>query len=459
MARQAVGVKHAVSLPKRAALRFPRAAAMYRLLARHRRRVARRAGVAAEPLISWGRRQPVGPLIRRAITTLRGRAAIAVVPADRLLLGSDNGLTADDDARLRRDLPVSSTPLPRWPHVRLLEQLLDHGQTVITRELLVDSPYWHHARGAIASVGHYLGAVDETGISERARELVLRLSPGLRAKGRHGPALDPDVRVRRIRASDCYEVVSGHYRLAADYVLGSRDATVIVEPGSVWTPLQRMLRQMSWLEGRRELYQPIDSPELEKEWILVRRCTDRLAYMTAFLSRLGMMGSGSLKYLDVGSCYGWFVSEMLRLGFDAWGMERDRLAPVLGEAMYSLDRHRVLVGDCADLLKGYPVTDVVSCFSVVHHFAAGQGSCSAEELIARISKVTGRVLFFDSGESHEAWFADSLRGWSPDFIQDWLRSHTDFDEIHRLGTDHDAVAPFQDNYGRTLFACVRSKTD
>jgi len=64
------------------------------------------------------------------------------------------------------------------------------------------------------------------------------------------------------------------------------------------------------------------------------------------------------------------------------------------------------------------------------------------------------VLFFDTGEEHEAWMRGKLPGWTPEFVARWLRENTTFDEIVPLGRDED-VATFPGNYGRTLFACVR----
>jgi hypothetical protein len=59
------------------------------------------------------------------------------------------------------------------------------------------------------------------------------------------------------------------------------------------------------------------------------------------------------------------------------------------------------------------------------------------------------------GQEHEAWFRESLAGWNADHIEQWLRENTTFTKFYRLGTDRDNVPPFADNYGRTLFACLR----
>jgi hypothetical protein len=132
------------------------------------------------------------------------------------------------------------------------------------------------------------------------------------------------------------------------------------------------------------------------------------------------------------------------------------LAPPLGEAAYDLDPSSITVGNCEDFLTGSGRPwDVVSCYSLLHHFVLGRGSVSAEELARRLDKATGRVLFFDTGQEHEAWFRESLAGWDTDHVLAFLRENTTFDEIVDLGPDDDAVGAYADNYGRHLFACVR----
>ena len=51
-----------------------------------------------------------------------------------------------------------------------------------------------------------------------------------------------------------------------------------------------------------------------------------------------------------------------------------------------------------------------------------------------------------------------LPEWDPPFIAKFLEKNSTFDEIIDWGPDADAVAPYQDNYGRHLFACIRMST-
>ena len=84
-----------------------------------------------------------------------------------------------------------------------------------------------------------------------------------------------------------------------------------------------------------------------------------------------------------------------------------------------------------------------------------RGSISAIEMLKLLDRTTSSVLFFEMGQGHEEWFKESIAGWDPDRIERWLKDNTTFKKIYRLGTDTDNVAPYANNYGRTLFACLR----
>lgn len=406
------------------------------------------------------RRVPYPPAVKRVGAQLRLRPGVAVVPMDSLLLGGENAMSAADYARATGDLLRPSTPIARWPHVELLQDYVAHGESALEPESFGRSSYLANARRCVATTGHYFGATTDEEILAVAGGFVRRFEgaggqPGSSRPSQSRP--DEPIRVRPIRHSSCYEVVDGHHRLAARFVRGEPTAQVVVERRQVWTPLQSLLREMSWLDGRMQLYQPLSSPELDATWTQVRKCTDRMGRMREFLGERGLLSeNGDRTYLDVACCYGWFLGQMRELGYDVHGIERDPLGAVLAEQAYGVESARITVGDCVPALEAAGATyDVVSCFSLLHHFVLGRGPSSPEHLAQLLDKVTGRVLFFDTGQGHEAWFKADLPGWDADFIEDWLRRNTSFDEIVRLGPDEDAVPPFEDNYGRMLFACVR----
>jgi hypothetical protein len=405
-------------------------------------------------------RQSVAALRRRWAQPRRRRIRVSL---DRVLRGGDNGVTAAHYARIVGDPMLPSCPLASTPHVRLLEQYDKDGEAIFEPAVLENTDYYRNAFLAMDAFGHYFDARSPEHLPAVVKRFVdqyrgddLSHLPQQRGQSRD----DDPVSVRPIAESDCYQVYDGHHRLAIAFARGVRELEVVVEDEAVQTPLQLLLKDVLWLQGRRELYQPVASPELEAEWTLVRKCSDRFGKMRAFLSERSLVPPTCATYLDIGSSYGWFVERMASLGFETWGVERDPIAARVGEWVYGLRDEQTIRSDCTRFLKAAPGTyDVTSCFSLLHHFALGMGAITAEEFARLLDRVTGRVLFFETGQGDEAWFRDTLgRGrndWDPPFIERWLREHTSFREILPLGRDEDAVPPFEENYSRMLFACVR----
>lgn len=373
------------------------------------------------------------------------------VPITRLLLGGQNGTTGHQFADAMGD--------PLWPSRRVVDgphaEMIERGPSQTDQEILASS-YGRMAMTCVRHTGRYFAATDEEGVVRQARQFLAR------AAGEQTPVVTGDhhsppgvpVLVVPIADSDCYQVLDGHHRIALAAAAGESTVSVRVRRGRVTTPLQDLLRKMSWLKGGRELYQPLDAPELEALWPTVRCCVDRLESMESFLR--DRLPSLSGRYLDVASCYGWFVHQMGELGFASEGIEQDSLGGTVGRLAYGLDPARIRFGDAVEHLRGtHEQWDVVSCFSLLHHFVLGRGSCEPEELVKLLDKVTGKVLFLDTGQEHERWFRSSLKGWNPEHIRNFLLENTTFDQILDLGPDRDAVGPYADNYGRHLFACVR----
>lgn len=396
------------------------------------------------------------PTRHRLARLTRWHPGLRDVPVGHLLLGGQNGMSASRFASALGDPLWPSRAVAAGPHAALLAQAREAEPT---DQQILASAYARMARACIRHTGRYFGAVDDAGIVAQARGFLRSALDGGDAEQPtgelHSPSGQP-ILVVPVEDSHCYQVVDGHHRVASAAAAGAATVPVRVRRGAVTTPLQDLLRKMSWLHGGRELYQPVPSAELDGHWPTVRCCTDRLEAMDAFLRReLGGTLSGT--YLDVASCYGWFVAQMGTLGFDAEGMERDPLGATIGRLVYGLDPARIRTGDAVGLLRSTRETwDVVSCFSLLHHFVLGRGSCDAVELVRLLDRATGRVLFLDTGQEHERWFRSSLRGWNPSHIREFLLANTTFDRVLDLGPDRDAVGRYADNYGRHLFACVRT---
>jgi hypothetical protein len=383
------------------------------------------------------------------------------IRVDACLLGGDNGISAASFARMVGDIRRASRPISEWPHVKLLRQFEAIGDRIWEREVFEQTDYYKNALLSIDMCGRYFDAVVPEQIQSGARRFVgcyLGTKEELpRQTGQSDEAGEGEyVTVHPVKDSACYQVSDGHHRLAIAYLKGAREVMGFIRPPCVTTPVQDLLLDVSWLKGRRELYQPIDSPEVTR-WVLVRRCSDRLAKMTRLMQAEGLMPPASSSYLDVACSYGWFVSEMQKAGFKAEGVERDPSAIEIGKVMYGLKPEQLRRSDAAGFLRSRQDRfDVTSCFSLAHHYILNRLNVSAEELLGMLDLVTRRVMFFDMGQSHEEFFSGgALAGWDPDHIGKWLKDNTTFTRIVPLGPDEDAVPPFQHSYGRMLFACLR----
>lgn len=406
--------------------------------------------------------------VRRRISRLKERYGawaskrrLRPIRLDACLLGGDNGVSASNFARMVGDIRRASRIIAEWPHVKLLRQYDLMGERVWERNTFEQTEYYKNAAINIELCGRYFDAVKAEQIQVGARRFVnLYRGVGEAASPQIGQSdvknLNEHVTVHPIADSAYYQVADGHHRLAIAYTKGIREVRARIESRPVTTPVQELLLNVLWLNGRREIYQPIDSPEVSG-WVLVRRCTDRLAMMKEFLHSEGLMPPASTSYLDVACSYGWFVSEFQKMGFHAQGVERDPNAISVGEVIYGLDRHQICRSDAVGFLRSAQVKyDITSCFSLAHHYRLNRLNATAEELVQSLDSATRRVMFFDMGQEHEEFFSGGrLAGWNPDHIHRWLEDNTSFARIVRLGKDEDAVAPFEKSYGRTLFACIR----
>lgn len=383
------------------------------------------------------------------------------VALDRILCGGEHGLNGQQYARHSGDMTRTSTPVRQSVQAGLLEEYKKIGKQVFSPEFFRQTGFYANAENCLRLFGNYFSATRECQIIYVAENVVRKYrgeavdTSRLARSGGFSNMSQPP-RVFPIRHSDCFQVYDGHHRLAIACARGDTEAAVrIVNPPQL-TSLQELLLEVSWNPGKLEVYQPINSPELGSEWQLVRRCTDRFEMMKRFLRSRGLDRSSGHTYLDVACNYGWFVEAMQEFGYQSTGVEVDWAARQIGINFYHLRENQLIGSEAVRFFRSQPSQyDIVSCFSLMHHFVMGRGSVAPEELLGLLSRSTKRVLFFDMGEEHEGWFKKTLAGWDPDSIETWLQSYGNFSEIVRLGTDKDNVPPYEKNYGRTLFACVK----
>lgn len=397
------------------------------------------------------------PRLVKAVGILQPRR----ISLEQILCSGEHAIPSAQYARITGDLLRPSRRFTDSPHVQLLELYRRLGEEVFEPEEFHQTLYYLNALQCIRVTGHYFHCLREDQVVELAKQFVVRFLgetsrsvPDARFRESFSPRWKLPT-VRRIRWSNCYELIDGNHRLAMEWLRGRRRKWVWVVPGSTVTPLQQLLLDVTWTRGSRELYQPIDSPELTKHWRLVRRCDDRFRLIKEFLSRESLLPPASTTSLDVACSYGWFVREFQTLGFKSQGIEIDWASKQLGQLIYRLAPDQVIKGDVvAELRKMDQRVDVTTCFSLLHHFVLGRGSVGADEMLRLLDRVTGRVLFLDTGEGHERWFSKSLAQWNPDFIEAFIKQNSSFRRVYRLDTDQDGER-YPGNYGRTLFACLR----
>ena len=394
-------------------------------------------------------------IIRRLQCLLRNRTFL--LPISSMLQGGERLIPADQYSRLICKPLRPSIPVASGPHVKFLLEYKKKGTKIFDPGIFERTEYYMNALECIEYTGEYFSARSANQIRNVAKafidSFVKRNKIGFpHGHNGHSP-IGSSVLVRPIKHSSCYEIVDGNHRIAAAFAKGCNTMRVKSVGVPTLTPAQKALMDVLWQEGRTELYQPINLPEVQN-WTLVRHCKDRLNKILLFLKHLEL--STNHNYIDLGCSYGWFVLQMLKQGYSALGVERDPFAINIGKMIYGID---LKYFERSSLIKFFKLNnksfDIVSCFSVLHHFVLHKDVMSPVDLIYYLDKITKKVLFLETGQNHEFWFKNCLSEWSPKFISNWIHKHTTFKTVVNLGPDSDSVGKFSGNFGRSLFACIR----
>ena len=135
------------------------------------------------------------------------------VPTERILLGGQNGHTAEEYAAWSGDLTWGSTRVLDGPHAELLRRSASGD---LSDAEILDSGYGAMARACIRGSGHYFGAADDAGVVRVARDFLGHDNEGATA-GRKPAQSAPDtpVLLAPVRGSGCFQVIDGHHRVAA----------------------------------------------------------------------------------------------------------------------------------------------------------------------------------------------------------------------------------------------------
>ena len=202
------------------------------------------------------------------------------------------------------------------------------------------------------------------------------------------------------------------------------------------------------------IYQPLPCPELDSQWVLARRCSDRLEKMLGHIEVANIPLSA--RALDVGSYYGWFVNQFRRRGIRAEGVEKDNIAITIGNIAYNNINSWIHKNEGTRFLAtNKEPYEIMICLSVMHHLVTQREKSDPLHLLKLLDANTTKVMFFEMGQEDEGWFAGPLSGWSVQAIENWVLNNSAFKTAVRLGPDGDRVGRFKDNFGRMLFAFMK----
>lgn len=162
--------------------------------------------------------------------------------------------------------------------------------------------------------------------------------------------------------------------------------------------------------------------------------------------------------LDLGCAEGYFVTKAAECGCFAVGVDRDYNRLGLAESVRNFQRANhsafMLADIDLDLLNRLPVFDAIVCFSVMHHIIRHNDLSYGRDILKGIRGKTGRVLFFDMGQSNEVsttWasvlpdMGDSPQYWISDFLKG-----AGFNTVEKIG-EADA---YKDSVKRIVFRCL-----
>lgn len=380
------------------------------------------------------------------------------IPIDDILVGDINGVSSYSWYEKTGDLGRIDQPILKSPYYELYAKL---SAPNTSEAALRKSRYFKMMLLAVEKFGHYGRLNTEDSLLELMRQYIDLFGPN-GPTGRSteaGPRENRShswpgtfVTLRAIPDASVYELIDGHHRVAAAAAAGSSHVYAYVLTTQL-SAIQRLLYSVS-MTKKKELYQPIKSRAVSN-WPVVRNCVERYDLMRSCLSEEEVEVRGA-KVVDLACSYGYFVHRYKEDGARALGVEVDRNAVVIGRHQYGLVDQDIVVEPLQGFLKKDVSYDVVCCLSILHHFGLGMdfggGGISVIDVIRGLSRITKRVLFLDSGQNTEQWFARKLPDWSAEYIESAVLDGSDFKRSRRLGVDSDGVGRYEGNYGRQLFA-------
>ncbi len=379
------------------------------------------------------------------------------VEISKILIGQQGGLPLKDWLDLTNEKDRLSCPITNSPYVSFLSEVSKNESLLDSSFYLENCKYFKMGLKCILATGHYLGAHNSLELKKWMVNFYKRFKYKKEGKGELDNLSETNQPIKtnlpvlsKIKKSDCYEIIDGHHRAAIAFMLGEKKIYAHVI-GSKYSVLQKMLLKINQIHDI-ELYQPVDRLEV-KSWPVVRNCKDRFEMMKKFIRKIHLT-KGSI--IDLACSYGWFPYNFKKLGFDVMALDRDPRAIEIAQIIYGLDKHETKYARIEEFLQNNNKKyDLVLFLSILHHYAIGKEKGKVKEILGNLDKMTTKVLFLDTGQSHEKWNRKRLSQWDDNYIINLIKENTSFKEVIPLGKDNDNRGKYKDNYGRTLFACIR----
>lgn len=185
-----------------------------------------------------------------------------------------------------------------------------------------------------------------------------------------------------------------------------------------------------------------------------RACRARFQAADAVLADLKLPS-----VLDVGCNQGYFTFRFAEKGGICLGVDNDRAELMAARARAEGRKVRNIAFLEMTLdresMQGLPVSDVVVCLSVFHHWVRHYGQADAEEMLAMLAAKAGKALVFDSGQPEEtstSW-AQALAFMQPSGPV-WITRHLEslgFSQVKEIGVFSTSLSPVP----RSLFVARR----
>ncbi len=228
-------------------------------------------------------------------------------------------------------------------------------------------------------------------------------------------------------------MIDGHHRLAVSIAQGAPSVRVHRTWLCTQTALQRRLADQPEGAARgRTLLQPLQARELNG-WRVTRNCEDRLVR----IERLAGAAAAPRTFLDVGCGFGWYLSELKRVGWQVLGIEVDARNVELALGCQELEAGEVVLGEWVPSLERLERRfGVVACLGLGDQLLTLGEDAAIERTIGALDRATDGALVVEARSAPAAGEMD-VRHAGP--LTALLLASSSFREVTDLGVVRDPV--------------------